>query len=209
MNLKFAFAALVAMAVASPALAQGFTGPRVEITGAYDHVNTDIDYDDGVDAFSSASDNSDVAFGAEVGYDVQFGDTVVGTYAGVDLPSVNNCDRLDGTTVDVCLNSRRNLTVGVRAGVAASPVTLIYGKAGYTNGRFNAVVDDATDGASAISDAGDLDGFHLGVGAEMAVSNNAYIKAEYVYTSYDTQDDATLDADISRNQVKMGIGLRF
>ncbi len=104
--------------VATPTLARDFTGPRLEVTAGADDVTN------GVDA-------TNVAYGAALGYDRQFGRVVV----GVDATAANVFDRAD-------------LGLGARAGVVANENVLLFGRVGYSNlnRRLGANLDGVTVG---------------------------------------------------------------
>jgi outer membrane immunogenic protein len=96
--------ALAALAfVATPAMANDFAGPRVEVTAGADDVKN------GVDA-------TDITYGAALGYDLQFGKVV----AGIDATAANVFDRAD-------------LGVGARLGYVLNENVLAFTRVGYTN----------------------------------------------------------------------------
>lgn len=103
MKKLIAIAALAAAAVASPAMARDFSGPRIEVTAGADDVTGGVD-------------PTDVTYGAAVGYDRQFGKVVV----GVDATAANIFDRAD-------------LGAGARLGYVLNENVLAYGRVGYTN----------------------------------------------------------------------------
>lgn len=109
--LVFAATAALAAAVATPAMAQDFTGPRVGVVGGYD----DVANRDGFTYGVVAGVDAPVAKGV-----------VVGVEATLE----------DSTTSAAGLNASRELGVAVRAGVVVLPKVLAYGKVGYTNARF-------------------------------------------------------------------------
>jgi outer membrane immunogenic protein len=96
--------ALAALAfVATPAMANDFAGPRVEVTAGADDVKN------GVDA-------TDITYGAALGYDLQFGKVV----AGIDATAANVFDKAD-------------LGVGARLGYVLNENVLAFTRVGYTN----------------------------------------------------------------------------
>lgn len=98
-----ALAALTTAAFTTPAMAQDFSGPRVEVTAGADDVTG------GVDA-------TDIVYGAALGYDLQFGKVVV----GAEATAANVFDRAD-------------LGVAARLGYALNDNVLAYTRVGYTN----------------------------------------------------------------------------
>jgi len=99
----FTIAAFSAAATSVPAVASDFSGFRVEATV-------------GADTASQNVSTKDVQYGADAGYDLQFGKVVAGVEAGID----NVFDR-------------RNIAIAGRLGYAINPNVLIYTKVGYSN----------------------------------------------------------------------------
>jgi len=107
-------AALAAMA--SPALAQDFTGARVGATVGYDNIQ-------GVE---------DVAYGAVVGYDAAVAPRVT---LGAEAT-------LGDSEVDAYgVHASRDLGVSLRAGYILAPRVLAFGKVGYATTRLEAFGD--------------------------------------------------------------------
>ncbi len=64
----------------------------------------------------------------------------------------------------------------------------------------------------------DADGWRVGAGGELALSNNLFAKLEYRYSKYeeaeidfegDLPDSDRFDVDTDRHQIVAGVGLRF
>lgn len=202
--MKFS-AFLVGLAVAvigSPALAAPFSGLRAEVTGSRDKASVEADLENGSNPVRRSKD--DVTFGAEAGYDLQFGPAVIGAYAGVDFANVENCQEVFGQD-EFCTNAKRNYNLGARAGFRVGGAALLYGKAGYTNGRFSSAYEDFTNTRENLAERESLGGYHLGAGAELGFGP-LYGKAEYLHTGYSEGD---LGFDVARDQIKLGLGLRF
>ena len=106
LKLKKIALALVALVIATPAMAADFTGPRVEVTA-------------GVDDFRNVRDFNDVTYGVAVGLDTTaITDKVI---VGVEA------------SVDNVFNKQREIAGSVRLGYVVAPNVLVYGKAGYAN----------------------------------------------------------------------------
>ena len=107
---------------------------------------------------------------------------------------------LAGDTLRV--RAGRDLYVGGRVGFGVGSNSLFYAKAGYTNARFRVDYEDGTAGTVAdFTERTNLDGVRAGVGAQIGVGSNAYLRTEYRYSNY--QDG------VDRHQVVGGFGVRF
>jgi len=221
------------LGLSAPAYAQDVSGFRIEGRVGWDQASADAsfpnpDYDeddeDSEEFLTWSDDHSSVAFGAEIGYDVQIGSSfVLGAYAGAEFSDSEICGELieDDLT---CAGIERTFTLGARAGVPLGQSSLVYVKGGYSNGKFDVTYDDdVTDNDD--DDAGDilswsetLDGYHVGGGLELGLTRRLYAKLEYVYTNFGNQaylpedadaDDPALRIGSDRHQVFAGVGLRF
>lgn len=213
MRTKFLAALGAATVIASPAFAADFAGPRAEIRGGWDRTTIDVEYDDGEDSFSDDGHDTGFALGGEVGYDFAIGTSVVaGPYAGVEWATTKECSEVYGDD-KACLKLGRNFTLGGRIGAVVSPTILLYAKGGYSNGQLKATYEDFLDSDFNYSDKENRDGFHFGLGGEMAVGSTGYVRAEYVRTNYNdydnTEDGVDIKIDSHRDQLLLGFGLRF
>ena len=209
-------------ALAAPAAAQdnsAFTGPRVEALVGYDNVRAGSDVDNDLQGNMDDQDADGAVYGAAVGYDFAAGGVVVGveaeltdSSAGVDINPGGDPNLFGLGNVD----AGRDIYVGARVGALVGDRALVYGKAGYTNARFDVqgVRNNDIDSRNL-----DTDGFRVGAGAEYAVTENAYVKLEYRYSNYsegeidferaDIADTDRFDVDTDRHQVMAGVGFRF
>ena len=197
------------MTVATPAVAANFAGPRAEVRLGWDRTRAEVS---ALGENASAHDDGFSA-GAEAGYDLQLGGTaLVGAYGGVDFATTKECTEVYGSD-EACLKLGRNFSLGARLGAAVSPKALVYVKGGYSNGQLKATYVDQIDPTNNSTDKASRDDFHVGLGAEYAVSPTGYLKAEVVrinYNDYDYSDpDLTAKLDTRRTQVLVGFGLRF
>ena len=205
------------LAAATPAMAQdseNFSGFRVEALAGYDVAQAgsseDIEgeNDESIEGF---------AYGVGAGYDFDAGGVVLGLeaeYAGstgkVEVDE-GDVERFGLGTV----KAGRDLYLGARVGVLASPDLMVYAKGGYTNARYN--IESSFDGNDYRAKI-DTDGFRLGAGVEYALSGNSYAKLEYSYSNYGNaeldfegdQPDVDLgEIDLDRHQIMAGFGFRF
>lgn len=190
---KFFVAALTASAFASPALAQEaapFTGFRVEALAGYDKLKGNGGSRDGI------------AYGGAAGYDFQIGSAVAGIEGEYLDSDTKGCENAFLTTGDtICASGKRDLYVGGRLGFAATPSTLLYAKAGYSNAKVRVNYTDPATPANSFRLSDELDGVRVGAGVEQKLGTNLYAKAEYRYTNYENS--------IERHQVLGGVGFRF
>ena len=69
---------------------------------------------------------------------------------------------------------------------------------GYASGRVRVTYEDPAAPADNFEDGRNVDGFHLGVGAEFGLKSGVYVKLEYAYSNYgdyeyvDGMDSASL-----------------
>jgi outer membrane immunogenic protein len=135
----------------------------------------------GWDHVGAQGDGEDgLVYGAAIGFDKQLGHIVLGAEGEVA-----------GSTVDDSgVHAGRDLYAGGRIGFVVGNSTLIYGKGGYTNARVS------------FSGTGvNFDGYRIGGGVEHDFGR-FYGKVEYRYSRYE-------DADLNRDQVVAGVGVRF
>jgi outer membrane immunogenic protein len=189
------------MLVASPAYAQ-FSGPRIEGRLAYESVEATIETGDPLDT----GDESAISYGAEAGYDLQLGPAIVGAYAGIEGSNLRTCQEVFGDD-EGCIGQGRNIYVGGRVGFSVAPRVMLYGKAGYSNGSIEVSYENGFDDFEISSD---YDGYHLGIGGELAIASGLYGRLEYVHTDYgDFEFDEDTLGDLTRGQLMVGLGLRF
>jgi len=207
--------------VSVPALAQqadsSFTGPRVEAILGYDISKAGSTVDDD---FNDDNDQSidGLLYGVGIGYDYDMGSAVIGAEAELTDSTAKTTYNRDGDFEGIGLGrvkAGRDFYVGARAGIKASPQTLVYIKGGYTNARFNVL---ANDGETRLREKIDTDGWRLGAGVEQKLNSNAFAKLEYRYSNYskgeldfgrDIPDSERFDLDLDRHQVVASVGYRF
>ena len=204
MKLSLFAAAASTLLVASPAYAQ-FSGPRIEGRLAYESVEATIGTGDPLET----GDQDAISYGGEVGYDLQLGPAIVGAYVGLEGSNLRTCDEVFGND-EGCVGQGRNLYVGARVGFSVAPRVMIYGKAGYSNGSLDIDYDGGTGGLPDFETSESFDGYHLGVGAELALVSGLYGRIEYVHTdSGEFRFDPETFGDLTRGQVMVGAGWRF
>jgi len=203
---------------AAPAMAQddtSFNGFRLEGLVGYDSSRPGSDHDiDNVDDLDQSIDN--INYGIGIGYDMNMGGLVVGLEGEwMESEAKTDFDTFGFTEFGVAnIEAGRDLYAGVRVGVPLGSTALVYAKGGYTNARYNVL---ATDNVTDIQTKIDLDGWRLGAGAELAVSQHMFVKAEYRYSNYGRGEveapsgveSDRFDVDVDRHQLVAGVGVRF
>ena len=205
-------------AVSAPAFAQDteFSGPWVAGVAGYDINKAGSSQDDDVNEDRDESVEG-LMYGAAAGYDIDLGTMVVGAEAELtDSKADTDYDNNFNTFGLGALDAGRDLYVGARAGFKATPSTLIYGKAGYTNARYNYV---GGDGTTNYNQNLDTDGWRLGAGIEQKFGAMTFGKIEYRYSNYkegeidfeaqNIADSDRFDIDTDRHQIVASVGIRF
>jgi outer membrane immunogenic protein len=225
---KYLLAALLAGSFAAPAYAQPagdaspFTGFRLEGLAGYGSLGTGEDPDTGLDNDDQADESIEGAvFGVGVGYDFDLGGLVAGVEGEFteSTGKQKSGETVNGVNFTSRLETGRDLYVGGRLGFLATPTTLVYGKAGYTNTSLESATEGGGDRFELDTN---VDGFRLGAGIEQLFGPNAYGKLEYRYSNYNNLDfsddfdidkfkaeDFDTDIDLDRHQVVVGFGVRF
>ena len=194
--------AIAASAVAAPPVMaeddKPFTGPRVGLEGGWARVAGDGHK--GSDGFS---------YGALLGYDVGSGSVRFGPEIKIGDSTQKHCKPYPegGTTARICRRSDRDLYIGARVGVVATPELLVFAAGGYTNGRFSDHYRDLTVGPVRDRHEGhDVGGYRVGGGVEYAISPQIYVSGTYHYSAWKHKD---WQRHVHQNQVLAGVGYRF
>ena len=201
------------VASATPAAAQDFSGIRIEGRAGYDWVSLNADFTDPTGTIEGDSNEDGFMFGAEGGYDFAVSQNfILGIYGGIDFSDADFCTTFNQVD-QACLEVKRNYYFGGRAGMQVGNSTLVYAKAGYSNGQAHIEFNDVDNVVSDLVDSDSRDGWHLGFGVEQNFGTMFYGKLEFVQTFYGDLDfsnpDLALSIDGDRSQVVAGIGLRF
>jgi len=213
----FATGGLVLALVSAPALAEDMGAPlpeRFGWTGFYAGVVAgpgssvhDTDYQGDFPAESKAGGGGFI--GAQVGYDMQFGNVVLGAvadFSGAEIGPVDK-DEIAGlvfTTGDVIDYVG---TVRVRSGVAFDRF-LVYGHGGVAFGRVRQYwnIEERTIETNAQNKVG----WTAGVGAEFAALANVSVGAEYGFIDLGHATVLGTKSEVTRLQVgKLFLNYRF
>lgn len=202
--MKKHIAAAALTLIASPALAQEATtatGIKAGVVVGYDSTNLSYyDVDESKGGF---------LYGATLGYDYDAGPVVVGVEAEITgATTKQSYDNLLLAGDRWKLSAGRDLYVGARLGVHVTPTVLLYAKGGYTNARADLSIH--YDGEK-YGEHDNLDGFRIGAGAEVAVTQSTFARIEYRYSDYGNYryDEVESRIGLSRHQVALTSGFRF
>ena len=209
-----ATAAAVGIAAAAPSQAQtelsSFTGPRAEFFGGYSHNTAQIRTGGLPMPFTSRTRKHDGGVaGAQLGYDYQLGNFLVGAFGSYALETGQSCGTLQGLNRG-CVAPSAQAEGGLRAGIVVRNF-LVYGKGAYVSTRLSTnVLDGTTYQTSHIN----RDGYRAGAGAEYNLNDHFYVKAEYDYTrtnhfSLARYGFPNTRAQFRDNEVVGGFGIRF
>ena len=197
-------AAIVFVLAGAPAFAQttANTGPRVEVVAGWDQLRYDLGSAQG----STRQKPSDLGYGVTVGYDHAVTPRII---VGVEGGATFSQGDYTGFPVGDVVHIRRDLSVAARVGTPIGSNALLYGKVGYSNlqlgidtgAPFQMGTDPSVTSATSTYSRRDYDGVLLGVGAEVGLTRNTYLKGEYRYTDYED--------GVGRQNVLTGIGIRF
>jgi outer membrane immunogenic protein len=194
----FLIAGLIAGAFATPAFAQVAPPPPGPQAGF--HVEGLLGYDS---ARIYQDSDGGLLYGIGAGYDFRAGRILLGITAEAVESTNHGC--IQGLAVpgdSLCSRAGRDLYIGGRAGANVARNVLLYATAGYTNARFRVDYDDGTPGGtSTFGYSQNLDGARVGLGAELGIGRNAFIRTEARYSNYEGGSD--------RGQVVGGFGFRF
>lgn len=228
-------AAGTAMMLASPAWAQedddtpdantpltaveGFGGLHVEASVGWDNLKVTSIKTITNTITQTQGTGSGVAFGGAIGYDFPITEKVlIGAELGVygSTAKWNSASSLVTGTFDTYLvKAKPDVFVGGRVGYVLNRKTEIYGKAGLSSFHLSAY---GTDGNEVLQQSASATGLRVGAGIERQLTKLVYVKIEYDYTHYGSQQfnfrDATPDASVynlrgNRSQALLSVGYRF
>ena len=199
---RFTFALLAAAALAGPAIAQtaenNFNGAFVggQIGWQQDRQSLNLGT---VPAITTRAKGDGLAYGGQIGYDLNLGGGVIGIETS--LTGRTGSNRFP--TFD--LEPGRTLNVTARAGFLVSPRALLYARGGYSNARFSV--------SNPAGPTEKREGYTVGGGYEQMLSRNVSARVEYNYSDYGndtlvgTASPSTLN--YHRHAVMTGLNFRF
>lgn len=154
-------------------------------------------------------------FGGIVGCDYQFGSIVVGAFADYVFRdqewSIGATDGVDSLKISTPFGDQ--WSIGGRLGYTATPTTLVYVLAAYTEAKGGSI-GLAVNGAPVGSvDLGDFKGYSLGGGVETFLAKNVVASLEGRWTRFDSRTldlgFAAADLETDTLSVRAGLAIRF
>ena len=197
--MRFVLAAVLPLVVTAPAFAQEAEyEPAPSSAGA--HIAVVAGYDSVKGSSGGVSDDlNGVAYGVKLGYDFS---VMEHGLLGVEAEVTNSSAKADlgfGDTLKV----GRDLYLGGRLKFDVSDSIALYVKGGYTNAELKVE-------SGGLTAKGTVDGWRLGAGAEIKLSEKIFGLVEYRYSNYGTYSDgAGTTLKIERHQGIAGLGYRF
>lgn len=222
-RILIASAALVALTVGAvaadlPSRAQAPAAPFAPVapaftwTGFYAGVNAGYAWGDFTGTGGRLVDEADgFVGGGQLGYNVQFGQFVVGLETDLQWMGFEAGRSAAGIAAGLPVGSEASLdyfgTVRARAGVALDRA-LIFATGGFAYGGSDVVVPGFG------SDDNTHVGWTVGAGAEYAFTNNLTFKGEYLYTDLDEETVrvpglAPVQAGAEFSTVRAGVNYKF
>jgi outer membrane immunogenic protein len=154
-------------------------------------------------------------FGAQVGFNYQISNIVLGAEADWDWADIDGskaASSFGGGTGTETFTIKNLGTLRARVGYTWDRI-LLYGTGGYA---WTSRATDDCPGCGLSADTHNLDGYTLGLGVEYGITQNLSAKAEYLYVHLDPTDyyrsqgctvNCSLGADV--NVFRLGLNWRF
>lgn len=233
MKLRLVLLSAAAIAVASPALAEPFSGGYLGVEVGSDNYNiktTDLlantvgGFGDNIDGLSAHG----AVGGVYAGYDFAMGDKwfagleVSASKSGADLSLTDKVDDFDdlSTIATVKVEAKETYGISARVGYMLNEKTALYGRLGVAKTKFKASLsatnvydpetDDLVDVSGSESDSDTATTY--GVGLETKVSEHLSLRAEYNVLDYGDVlggDDADIKLDVKNSRFTFGGAYRF
>lgn len=211
--------ALIAFPVATfaapapqPVHSDNFNGFYAGIQGGYESFNIDSTL---TGAGALAGDSANAIFGGDggtggifAGYGERINrDYYLGAELEADIggASSNNSFKVGATTAEADAKHKYDLGASLRAGVFPTNDTLLYGRIGAVSSKFDS---NGTENPT-------MTGLRLGLGSETAISPNMTVRADWVYTTYQSKSWSldntgdTLSVSPTSNTFRIGVAYSF
>ena len=143
--------------------------------------------------------------GAFAGYDFQVGRFVLGLQGEIGISDIRTTASVPGFALES--SSDWDWSISARAGVPFQRA-LLYGIAGYTWTEYEVEI---TSGGGTATFTEEYDGWHVGAGVDVAVTDRVFAGVEYRYTELSGEDWSVsgLDVEPSSHTGRLRVGFRF
>jgi outer membrane protein W len=188
-----------------------------ELTGTH--------YDQSVGPYPFTGDFAKSGFtgGFFAGYGHTFGQVYIGLELDAEASNLawnHNRETSGGGGREFAVEKRGSYGAGLRVGYVLDNGSLLYGRIGAVQTRFNTLYNKGAGATNWIDRSDKLGGTRIGFGAEIPASKNVFVRMDYSYTRYNDSVDfvtahnggANPDAMNFRNSeslVRLGLGFRF
>lgn len=175
----------------------------------YSNLTTDFSGATSAVTLQSTTTNS-VSYGGFIGYNVQWDELVLGIDGIYTRPSSLATSSSSGATNSATYSLNDYAAVRARAGYAFGQF-LPYGFLGAAVGRFNYSIASA--GSTNSRDNAFAAGFTTGLGIDVAITPNIFLRAEYEYIAFSElgfrKDTVFSGIRSNTNTGRVGLGVRF
>jgi outer membrane immunogenic protein len=178
------------------------------------------EYDDAPGVLTEGDIDVDGWFGGvAAGANFQTGSFVLGVEGDIAWSDISGSADIPASTSDASLDVDYIGTIRARAGVAFDSV-LLYATGGFAYAGGSIGITEI-DGVIDASEDATFTGWTVGLGAELAITDNLSVKGEYLYTAlssddvvfstddYDIGGDLHVDGDLNAHTFKIGLNYSF
>lgn len=174
--------------------------PLATWAGPYAGVTLGYGFSGNTDVSGLEIETDGVLGSAFIGSNYQFGNIVAGVEADIGYSDVN------GSNGGFESQSGVEGSLRARLGYVVTPDILLYATAG-------GAAQDLEVSSAAGSDSNTMLGWTAGGGADVKVTENVFVRGEYRYTDFGSDDfnlgGVTQEVDSTDHRVQLGVGLKF
>lgn len=174
--------------------------PLATWSGPYAGVTLGYGFSGTTDVGGLEIDTDGVLGSAFVGANYQFGNVVAGVEADLGYSDVN------GSNGGIESQSGVEGSLRARLGYVVTPDVLLYATAG-------GAAQDLEVSGGGVSDSNTMLGWTAGAGADVKVTENVFVRGEYRYTDFGSDDFNTAagiqEVDSKDHRIQLGVGVKF